>query len=237
MTEADWPTCADPDRMLDYLGPRISERKLRLYACACCRRIEHLITVPDCWRSVEVAEQYADGLVTAEECGAAFDAAQRSRSVFSDANAPAALVTSLEFNGEIAGEAPMQVAQTLAQIVAAAAYNRARAANATGAPAESRSAAWADYDAIFRRALAEAQQVHADLLREIVGNPFRPVEPPREGSTDLVSLAAALYDGEDCSFALHDALLEIGRDDLAEHFRTARHPKGCWALDLILGRC
>jgi hypothetical protein len=41
---------------------------------------------------------------------------------------------------------------------------------------------------------------------------------------------------EDCSFALRDALLECGHVDLAEHFKDQDHPKGCWALDLLLGR-
>jgi hypothetical protein len=35
---------------------------------------------------------------------------------------------------------------------------------------------------------------------------------------------------------LHDALLEAGHAELAEAFREPMHPKGCWALDLILGK-
>lgn len=50
-------------------------------------------------------------------------------------------------------------------------------------------------------------------------------------------LADYLCNGEDCGFALHDALVEGGHPDLAEHFRQETvHPKGCWALDLILGK-
>jgi hypothetical protein len=44
-----------------------------------------------------------------------------------------------------------------------------------------------------------------------------------------------MYAGEDRSFALHDALLEAGHAELADHFRAKDHPKGCWVLDLILG--
>ena len=44
------------------------------------------------------------------------------------------------------------------------------------------------------------------------------------------------FDGEDCRFALHDALEEQGQIRLADHFRGGTHPKGCWALDLILGK-
>jgi len=37
MTEAEWLTCKAPKRMFDSLPRDVSERKLRLFACACCR--------------------------------------------------------------------------------------------------------------------------------------------------------------------------------------------------------
>jgi len=53
----------------------------------------------------------------------------------------------------------------------------------------------------------------------------------------VVQLAESLYAGQDCAFALHDALLEAGHAELAEHFREEKsHPKGCWVVDLILGK-
>jgi hypothetical protein len=76
----------------------------------------------------------------------------------------------------------------------------------------------------------------AELLRHIVGNPFRPMDNVTPTPT-IIALAEALYAGEDCGFALHDALLEAGHADLAEHFRRETvHPRGCWAMDVILAR-
>jgi hypothetical protein len=43
MTEAEWLACAEPWPMLEVLRDKASERKLRLFGCACCRRIWHLL--------------------------------------------------------------------------------------------------------------------------------------------------------------------------------------------------
>lgn len=75
-----------------------------------------------------------------------------------------------------------------------------------------------------------------------------PLSKPEHWPATIVQLAEALYNGQDCSFALHDALLEAGHAELADHFRHQRqHPKGyralsgqhvrgCWAVDLVLGK-
>ncbi len=43
MTEQEWVDCPRPEWMLDFLGGKISRRKLRLFACACCRLTWHLL--------------------------------------------------------------------------------------------------------------------------------------------------------------------------------------------------
>jgi hypothetical protein len=73
VTEAEWLACTDPHKMLEALraSGRATERKVRLYAVACCRRLLHLF--PE-WRHrhhVEVAELYADGKAGEEELGVA----------------------------------------------------------------------------------------------------------------------------------------------------------------------
>lgn len=63
-------------------------------------------------------------------------------------------------------------------------------------------------------------------------------------------LAEAMYEGEDCAFALHDVLLDAGIVEMAGHFarcekpagqspiwhHPVNHPKGCWAVDTILNK-
>jgi len=74
-----------------------------------------------------------------------------------------------------------------------------------------------------------------NLLRHL----FNPFEKHRSEvwPATAITLAEALYAGEPCGFALHDALLEAGHLALAEHFQAEPcHPKGCWALDRILGK-
>lgn len=86
--------------------------------------------------------------------------------------------------------------------------------------------------------LAPDHLAQADLFREIVGNPFQRITATAHLPATVTQLAQALYDGEQCAFALHDALLDAGQEALAAHFarRGDGHPKGCWAVDCILGK-
>src|SRR3954447_15160769 len=72
-TEQEWLTCRACYSMLNALRGRISDRKVRLFACACCRRIWDLLD-PPCRRAVAAAERYADGLAHADELEEAADA-------------------------------------------------------------------------------------------------------------------------------------------------------------------
>jgi hypothetical protein len=73
MTETEWLRSDNPSAMLDACSA--SSRKLRLFACACCREVWYLLDDPHGRRAVEVAELYADGEATMEELAAARDAA------------------------------------------------------------------------------------------------------------------------------------------------------------------
>src|SRR4051812_49859204 len=60
MDEATWLTCTDPQKMLRFLRGRASERKLRLFACACCRRLRSVLRAQTTRELLECSERVAD---------------------------------------------------------------------------------------------------------------------------------------------------------------------------------
>lgn len=75
------------------------------------------------------------------------------------------------------------------------------------------------------------------IVSHLVGNPFKPYPAPSAWPTAVIELAQALYDGADDRLILADALEEAGHGELAAHFRSEEwHPKGCFVMDLILGK-
>jgi hypothetical protein len=80
------------------------------------------------------------------------------------------------------------------------------------------------------------------LIRDIFGNPFRPVAvAPEWLSPTAVALARGIYDEKafDRLPILADALQDAGCEDdrLLGHCRgSGPHVRGCWAVDLVLGR-
>jgi hypothetical protein len=93
-----------------------------------------------------------------------------------------------------------------------------------------------------REVLRAESAAHLQLLREIVGNPFRPVAfDPAWRSPTVAALAGAIYDERafDRLPILADALEEAGCDhpDVLAHCRgDGPHVRGCWVVDLVLGK-
>jgi hypothetical protein len=79
MTESQWLDYDDPRVMLRFLGGQLTDRKVRLFLCACCRQIWSRIDDPRGHEVVEVAERYADGKAGADERLRATVAAARDR--------------------------------------------------------------------------------------------------------------------------------------------------------------
>src|SRR4051794_22595110 len=78
MTEARWLSSTDPAPMLTFLLRWAGQRKLRLFCCACCRRVWPLLADERSRRAVEVAELSADDSVSSTQRAAAEAAARQA---------------------------------------------------------------------------------------------------------------------------------------------------------------
>jgi hypothetical protein len=89
VTEVEFNTCSDPQWLLEFLsfGGQASARKLRLFAVACCRRVEHLLRDERLHWAIGVAERLADGVAKEEERAAAERAAYGAWAMPADAAA------------------------------------------------------------------------------------------------------------------------------------------------------
>ena len=217
MTEAEWLTCEDPREMVSFLKAQGRARKLRLGYCASARLIWQQFTDIRCRQAVEASERFADG-------GCKLKELHRARM-----NAEAVLD---------------EVRRTFAYL--SPQYNGAYAAQSTARKDEDLARRFGfDYvsesvpDGEQRAAIVRSQ--HA-LLRDIFGNPFRPVTlDPSWLTSNVLLLAGGIYEERafDRMPILADALQDAGcaNDDVLAHCRGAGpHVRGCWVVDLLLGK-
>jgi hypothetical protein len=199
--------------MLEYLGDKISDRKRRLFACACCRRVWPLITA-DYRLAVETAEKFADGLVGEDERSAA-DFLVEGEDI-EDAVTPAEVAASwavVSADCEELDPATEDYALLTATNAARAARNPSR---------------------------ERASQ--ASLVHDLFGNPFRPASVnPAWTTRNVTALAETIYTDRtfDRMPILADALEDAGcaNQDILAHCRGGgEHVLGCWVVDLLLGK-
>ena len=224
MDSESWEQSRNIQKMIRAIDPQEYDRKLRLFAVACCRRIWDQINDVSAKRLVELTEQFADDTVGREMLAAAWSEAPFYPSAESAVKQAAAV-----------GCASWQAS---ADCFRRAAYEAEEAtADAINEP-DSPDVRFKKFE---RRGRERAAQLR--LLRDIVGNPFRPVAFAPAWRTDTaVLLARQMYDARDFGAMpiLADALQDAGCDSdaILNHCRdTAQvHVRGCWAVDLVLGK-
>jgi hypothetical protein len=219
MTEAEWLTCADPAPMLELLKGKASDRKVRLFACACCRHVWCHLTEAGQREVVEWFEAVTD-------CAVPVDVAPPQ---FGDEDETVYLVSLPELAARFAVEAL-------------------------------RDGHWVNAPAMCARVVsdggAERGRMHAeksaqcDILRDILGNPFSPAPQlsPTWLTPKVLSLAQLAYEPRrlpegtlepERLVAVAECLEEAGctEESVLEHLREARpHVRGCWTVDVILGK-
>jgi hypothetical protein len=227
LTEIDWLTGADPQAMLAHLEGKVSARKLRLFACACVRRGWSRLRYGAPRRAVETAERFAEGDAGAGDLEQARETAEQT--VPSEFDYFAYLAAAA-----CAAEDPLEAARNTCESMRRQAVREAAHEAIPGENEQQVNAA----------ASAAECRAQADLLREVFGNPFRPaaLQPGWVACGGAAaSIARVIDDGggfEDFPY-LADALLDAGCTDerlLAHCRQPAGHVRGCWALDLLLGR-
>lgn len=239
MNEAEWLACGDVTAMLTFLEGRVSPRKLRLFATACCARISHLLTDARSRRAVQVAARFADGeAAEAERLAAYLDAVQVVEEAdHQQRNAPGPTTMAL-LQAAIAAcntVAPFRSAADLSTVATAAA--RARRA-ALFAP----TFGITPHDPGLSLSVSDSERAaQACLLRDLIG-PLHPPGSLRPWQTPLVvAIARACYHDRDFRSltVLADALEDAGCTFpviLAHCRQESDHVRGCWVLDLLLDR-
>jgi hypothetical protein len=230
MNELQWEAAEDPIDMLLRPPPGIpaTDRKIRLFCCACCRRIWDKMSGEN--RSVvELAERYADGLASGEELAIR----EEDCRLYQDVNDPEIIPEDRppEYWCDVA---------SWHSVTARAVDGFYEVCDATRRVARDRSGEWEDV-------------VQARLLRDLFGPlPFRPVTISAAILTWndhlVIRLAQAAYDERHLPAGtldkgrlavLADALEEAGctNEDVLGHLRgSGPHVRGCWVVDLCLGK-
>ena len=214
MTEAEWLACEDPTPMLDFVRDSATDRRVRLFGVACCRRIWTLMPNRQCKMAVDRAESYSEGQCTRDRLRAASEKVK---------------VGTLALRDECA-----EYAANAAWVSSQDNVKRTAEAAAVAHGVKISIDEWA-----VEKRTEETQQ--AVLFRDIFGNPFRPVAiAPTWLTPDVLALARGIYDDRafDQLPILADALQDAGcdNDDILSHLRgPGPHVRGCWPLDLVLG--
>lgn len=250
MTEAEWLAADDPQPLLASERGNISDRKLQLFACACCRRLIGLFPNAVMRHAIEVGELDADQLASGE------DLTRLEAEVASWLNSRH---TQHSFNENTHAElSALRTAQSLTRRdpmdrATLAKYTSRDAANAVHIAANDRRAireapatemikvARATWQAA-QKAYAAELRAQAALLRDIVGNPFRQATFD-EGwqRPEVVIFADIIYEKYEFGrmVELGDLLADIGCTEPAilAHCRGMdEHVRGCWVLDKLLGK-
>ncbi len=252
--------------MLESLRGKVSDRKLRLFACACCRHIWHMLIDDRSRKAIEVAERFADGMATLQELE---DAANALNAAFHTANdvlnaadnADASALYDPDTATAFEAARPTADALEAARTLLGSGRNHYFPFRATWhvVNADAHEAAVGAANCLYTSVVGDAGsdiaarkaaskficQYRRNLFRDIFGNPLCRVaiDPTWLAWNDgtVIKLAQVIYDERtfQCLPVLADALEEAGcmdADILAHCRQPGKHVRACWVVDLLLGK-
>jgi hypothetical protein len=197
----EWAECTTPWRLGRSVNGRVSDRKIRLFACACCRQLWGQWNQPT-RDAVETLERFADGAANQGELASAYQVLEEARATTRTSD---------------------RLYNVCSQVAGAALPKPY-----CGAPVRS-----------------VPDPVVLNLIHDVFGNPFcqgrvDPTWLTWNGGT-VAKLARTVYDERAYERLpiLADALEEAGCTDatMLGHCRgPGQHVRGCWVLDLLLGK-
>jgi hypothetical protein len=239
MTEEEWRACDDPCSMLGLLDGTASARKLRLFAVACCLDICDLFPTGVDRKLFDIAEQYANGELG---LGVLELVNEYERSVGYGGHCVMAAHAAIHPVPLIAARnALLACSKMLSEhAVSAVAGHFVRGEPVFVLPKEEWDPTW-----LFAEEAAQlaANKRFAVLACDIFGNPFRSATFSADWRTSTaVALASQMYESRDFGAMpiLADALQDAGctNDDILNHCRDPKqvHVRGCWVVDLVLGK-
>jgi hypothetical protein len=234
VTEAEWLACNETDGMLRFIHWEASDRKKRLFAVACCRSIWPLLTDEGHRKGVEVAERFADGEATSEELDAAWAVCQDTPG--------AALTVRARFVAARAAACPDAVGVAMAVTLT----------NRENAQATADTVMDNLLHDIFTNSFASLDPaylaVHDGMLVPMARHVTLSPSVLAWHDSTVVRLAQAAYDERHLPAGtldnsrlavLADALEEAGctSEEILGHLRgPGPHVRGCWPVDLCLGK-
>ena len=258
MTEAEWLACADPTQMLGAVCNQPDERKIRLFALAGCRRIEPLLTAHEknSRTAITVLERRIEAATSESDLRSALFAMLGEMHGHARNPGDAAGYTLFAATGAlywVGKENWKRLTESVSEAMAYDALARSGSRDleridALCAQMGFDSVRWPrEEDAVrllpeYVDTLKVEQSNQANLLRDIFGNPFRPVAFSPSWRTDTaVAIARQMYESRDFSAMpiLADAIQDAGCDseDMLTHCRgDGPHVRGCWVVDLVLGK-
>jgi hypothetical protein len=245
MTESEWWSCTNSLEMLAFIETKVSERRLRLFGAACCRRLWSQLTDKRSRRLVEVAEFYAEGESNIRRLRYAGQRAEEAWEAVHWENRAAVEQKAASYVLYLGEDMNLrEVTEGMAE--AAGEVTRAEAWDSIWqTPGKDHPTREAEDTNAWRAGDTAEKAAQAQLLREIVGNPFRHsrVDPAWLSWNAGLVLQLAKTMVEQQTYEqfpiLGDALEEAGCQDhsFLEHCRQpTEHVRGCWLLDLLLSR-